>query len=106
MANIRDILAGNIKENRRKHGFSQEKLAEKAGLSPQYVAMIELSRKFPSPDVLERIAGALNIETYQLFAVPLSVEETIAQLRQDIRSDIRQVFGELVEKAVEGKRNL
>jgi DNA-binding XRE family transcriptional regulator len=29
-SNIRDILANNIKENRRKSGYSQEKLAEKA----------------------------------------------------------------------------
>jgi transcriptional regulator with XRE-family HTH domain len=103
MANIRDILAGNIRENRRKCGFSQEKLAERAGLSPQYVAMIELSRKFPTPDVLDRMAGALNIETYQLFAVPPAPNEAIEQLRQDIRDDIRQVFSELVEKACREK---
>ncbi|MDR0730870.1 MAG: helix-turn-helix transcriptional regulator [Treponema sp.] len=96
-------MAGNIKERRRKYGFSQEKLAEKAGLSPQYIAMIELSRKFPSPEVLDRIAGVLNIETYQLFAVAPSPDDTIERLRQVIRDDIRQVFGELVEKAVTEK---
>lgn len=99
MANIRDILAGNMKDNRRKCGFSQERLAETAGLSPQYIAMIELSRKFPSPDVLDRIAGALNIETWQLFAVPPSPEEAISRLRQDIKGDIKQLFDEYIGKA-------
>jgi transcriptional regulator with XRE-family HTH domain len=98
--NIRDILAGNIKENRRKCGYSQEKLAEKAGISTPFVAMIEVSRKFPTPDVLDRIAGALNIKTYQLFAVPASPEEAMEQLRRDIVSEIKQTVGESVAEAV------
>jgi transcriptional regulator with XRE-family HTH domain len=98
MSNIRDILAGNIKENRRKCGFSQEKLAEKAKLSPQYVAMIELSRKFPSPEVLDRLAGALNIETHQLFAVPQPLDLFMERFRREIRNDIRELFGELAGK--------
>jgi transcriptional regulator with XRE-family HTH domain len=99
-SNIRDILASNIKENRRKCGFSQEKLAEKAGISTPFVAMIEVSRKFPTPDVLARIAGALNIKTYQLFAVPASPEEAMEQLRRDIISEIKQTVGESVAEAV------
>jgi transcriptional regulator with XRE-family HTH domain len=103
MTSIRDILAGNIKDNRRKCGFSQERLAERAGLSPQYIAMIELSRKFPTPDVLDRIAGALNIKTYELFAVEPSPEETINRLRQDIKSDMKQLFDEYIGKTRDGK---
>jgi transcriptional regulator with XRE-family HTH domain len=99
MAGIRDILAGNIRDNRRKCGFSQERLAETAGLSPQYIAMIELSRKFPTPDVLDRIARALNIETHQLFAVPPPLEGVIDRLRQDIKGDMRQLFDEYIGKA-------
>jgi transcriptional regulator with XRE-family HTH domain len=98
--NIRDILASNIKENRRKCGFSQEKLAEKAGISTPFVAMIEVSRKFPTPDVLDRIAGALNIKTYQLFAVPASPEEAMEQLCRDIVSEIKQTVGESVTGAI------
>jgi transcriptional regulator with XRE-family HTH domain len=98
--NIRDILASNIKENRRKCGFSQEKLAEKAGISTPFVAMIEVSRKFPTPDVLDRIAGALHIKTYQLFAVPASPEEALERLHESIVKDIKQVVTEAVERAV------
>jgi transcriptional regulator with XRE-family HTH domain len=99
-SNIRDILASNIKENRRKCGFSQEKLAEKAGISTPFVAMIEVSRKFPTPDVLDRIAGALSIKTYQLFAVPASPEEELDRLRRDIVNEIKQAVGESVAEAV------
>ncbi|MDR0554642.1 MAG: helix-turn-helix transcriptional regulator [Treponema sp.] len=103
--NIRDILASNIKENRRICGFSQEKLAEKAGISTPFVAMIEVSRKFPTPDVLDRIAGALNIKTYQLFAVPPSPEEALERLHRSIVKDIDQKVAEAVERAVATKYN-
>jgi len=102
-ANIRDILAINIKENRRKCGFSQEKLAEKAGISTPFLAMIEVSRKFPTPDVLDRLAGALNIKTYQLFAVPPSPGEAMERLHQSIVQNIDKVVAEAVEKALADK---
>jgi transcriptional regulator with XRE-family HTH domain len=101
--NIRDILARNIKEYRRKCGFSQEKLAEKAGISTPFVAMIEVSRKFPTPDVLDRIACALNIKTHQLFAVPPSPEEAMERLHQSIVNDINWVVGEAVKTALAEK---
>jgi transcriptional regulator with XRE-family HTH domain len=99
--NIRDILARNIKKNRRKNGFSQERLAEKAGISTPFVAMIEVSRKFPTPDVLDRIAGALHIKTWELFAVPPSPEEAMERLHQSIVKDIDQVVAVAVKKAIE-----
>jgi transcriptional regulator with XRE-family HTH domain len=49
-----------LRENRRKCGFSQEKLAEKAEISPHYLAMLELTHSFPAAEVLERLANALN----------------------------------------------
>jgi len=101
--NIRDILARNIKENRRKHGLSQERLAEKAGISTPFVAMIEVSRKFPTPDVLDKIAGALNIKTWQLFAVPPSPEDVTERLYQTVAKSIERIVSDAVEKALAGK---
>jgi len=103
MANLRDILADNLRENRRKGGFSQAKLAEKAGISTQYIAMIELSRQFPTPEVLERIAAALGIEAHELFTVPPSPESSIERLHKDIIREIREVIVEVLEKALAGK---
>jgi transcriptional regulator with XRE-family HTH domain len=96
-------LSKNLKENRRKYGISQSKLAEKAGISTQYIAMIELSRQFPKPEVLERIAAALNIEAYELFAVPPSPESSMERLHKDIISEIKQVIIEVIEKALADK---
>jgi len=100
---IRDILARNIKENRRKNGLSQDKLAEKAGISTPFVAMIEVSRKFPTPDVLDSIAKALNVKTWQLFAVPPPLGEEMERLHNDIVKNIEQVVANAVEKALSDK---
>jgi transcriptional regulator with XRE-family HTH domain len=105
MTNIRDILANNLKENRRKCGYSQAKLAEKAGISTQYIAMIELSRQFPTPDVLEQIATALGIEAYELFSVPPSPESSMERLHKDIIKEIREVIVEVLEKALADKHS-
>jgi transcriptional regulator with XRE-family HTH domain len=103
MTNLRDILASNLRENRRKCGITQSKLAEKAEVSTQYIAMIELSRQFPTPEVLERIAIAFGIEAHELFAVPPSPESSMERLHQDIIREIREVIVEVLEKALSDK---
>ncbi|MCL2599700.1 MAG: helix-turn-helix domain-containing protein [Treponema sp.] len=103
MTNLRDILANNLRENRKKGGITQSKLAEKAGVSTQYIAMIELSRQFPTPEVLERIAGALGIEAHELFSVPPSPESSMERLHQDIIREVREVIAEVLEKALADK---
>jgi len=99
-AGIREILALNIKEYRRKNGFSQERLAEKAGISTPFIAMIEVSRKFPTPEVLDKIADALNIKTWQLFAVGPDPEEAMERLHKSIVSDINNVVSRAVKNAM------
>jgi transcriptional regulator with XRE-family HTH domain len=100
MTNLRDILANNLKDYRRKLGISQAKLAEKAEISTQYIAMIELSRQFPTPAVLDRIAAALGIETYQLFAVSPSPEAAMEQLHNALVSSLERVVAEAVKQAL------
>jgi transcriptional regulator with XRE-family HTH domain len=87
---IKEILAANLKENRRKKGLTQEKLSERADMSLQYLAMLELARKFPSGEMLERLANALDIEAHQLFSVPPTPEEALERLHQTIVANIKQ----------------
>ena len=49
------------------NNISQAKLADLCGSTQAYIAEIEVGKKFPSPDMIERIASALNIESYCLF---------------------------------------
>jgi len=103
MTNLRGILANNLRGNRKKCGLSQAKLAEKSGFSTQYIAMIELSRQFPTPEALEKIAAALGIEAYELFSVQPSYENSMERLHKDIIKEIREVIVEALEKALSDK---
>jgi transcriptional regulator with XRE-family HTH domain len=105
MAQIREIFAKNLKENRRKCGISQEQLAEKAGLSTHYIAILEIARSFPTSEVLERIAAALNVEIYELFLVPESPKEELEKLRRTIIDEVRQAVDDSIQKALYGRGN-
>ena len=98
MANIREVLANNLKNHRRKYGFSQDKLAELAGISSQYLATVETRRKFPTPEVLDRLAEALGIETHELFAFDPTPQNELEKLRKDITGEvvktIKRLFAE------------
>jgi len=100
MLDIREILAVNIKENRRKMGLTQEKLAEKANMSLHYLAILELARKFPSGDMLERLAEALEVEPHELFNVSPSPKNELEKLRQEIKNDIENSLGEKLEQSI------
>jgi transcriptional regulator with XRE-family HTH domain len=66
LAPIRRVLAGNIKKYRKKLGYTQEKLAEKADLSAQTLNDIEGCRRWVSAVTMTKLAKALHIAEYQL----------------------------------------
>jgi transcriptional regulator with XRE-family HTH domain len=103
MTSVREILAYNLKENRKKCGLSQAKLAEKANITTQYIAMIEVSRKFPTPEMLDRLATALEIETFELFIVKPSPEDAMERLHDTIVSNIERIVAQAVEKSIAAK---
>jgi len=92
MARPRDIFAQNLKKKRKICGFSQAKLAEKVNVSTHHIAMIELARNFPTSELMERIADALDIKIYELFLENQSLNEELEQLRRNIKDDIKELF--------------
>ena len=82
---IRKIFAGNIRKYRKILGYSQEKLAEKSGLSAQTLNDIEGCRRWISPVSLTKIAKALHIAEYQLF-VPENNDAAGAKRKSSLKS--------------------
>ena len=64
---IMKIFVFNMKKYRKKRQFSQEKLAEMLNTSTSYIGEIEINRKIPSLEMVEKIANALEIEPFRLF---------------------------------------
>ena len=64
---FQELFIINLKDLRKMRKISQAKLAELCESTQAYIAEIEVGKKFPSPDMIERIASAFNIESYCLF---------------------------------------
>lgn len=65
-----DILktfGDNVKKYREELGLSQEAFAEKCGLHRTYISAVERQRRSISLNNIQKIADALEIDTYLLF---------------------------------------
>jgi len=91
MTNIRKLLAGNIKSFRKELGLTQSKLAERANTATRYVTMIEGCKNFPSPEMMARLATALEKDTIDLFAMP-PVHKEQAEWKEAILADIEKLI--------------
>lgn len=72
---LREVLAANLRIARSAKGFSQEDLADAAGIDRTYVSALERCRYAASVDVLERIARALGISADRLLSARTEVSE-------------------------------
>lgn len=68
----RDLLAWNVSELRVERGLSQEKLAVDAGIDRAYFGSIERNAENPTLEIVDRLAGALDVPVERLFKMPKS----------------------------------
>jgi len=95
MTSLRSVLAFNMKAQRYILGITQAQLAEKVDTSTNYIALIESKKSFPTPEMLERIAVALEIDAPALFSTksyPMPEAGTLAELQEKILSDLSEVI--------------
>jgi len=103
--NLRKVLSANIKNYRNLEGISQEKLAEKTGLSEQLIKDIEGCRSWVSDKTVVKLALALKVEVYQLlypqteanrlFPVRLP-SDLLRKLKEEIKESIDRQFEAVV----------
>jgi transcriptional regulator with XRE-family HTH domain len=63
----RKIIGEAVLKFRDKTGWSQEALAERAGVHPNYIGRIERGECAPTVEILIRIAKALKVPPYKFF---------------------------------------
>ena len=63
---LRKILATNVRNYRRKHGISQEELAEACELHRTYIGSIERCERNVTLSTLEVLAAALHVTVPEL----------------------------------------
>jgi transcriptional regulator with XRE-family HTH domain len=96
MTSIKKLLGSNIKTYRHALGISQEKLAEMADTATNYLGLIEGGKKFPSAEMIERIAAALDKDPPDLFA--------ITPIQQKWKDDILAELEKVIQDKLETQR--
>ncbi|WP_285744024.1 helix-turn-helix transcriptional regulator [Lentzea sp. NBRC 105346] len=72
----REALGRSLRETREDRGDRLADVAERAGISPQYLSEIERGRKEPSSEMIAAVTGALGV--------------SLADLLIDIAHDVRR----------------
>ena len=104
---LRQVFVRNMRNSRKRLGLTQEKLAEKCNTDACYIRQIEIGRRFPSIEYIERIAEALNIAPFRLFVDTPDMEsekcmEQQNEQKQKIKSmlmeNMTQIFAMIDEQ--------
>jgi len=83
---LKGLLSKNIRRYRELAGYSQEELAEKAGISLPFLGALERGEKWPSPSTLAGVAHGLGLNPHDL----MKPEDTVSQ-------EITKITGKLVQ---------
>jgi transcriptional regulator with XRE-family HTH domain len=67
---LRMMFGHRVRSLRKKHHLTQEQLAELAGISVDFLSLIERGRNSPSFENLEALGNALRISVASLFTFP------------------------------------
>lgn len=75
------MVGDGIRRARQEHGWTQAFVADKAGLSPNYIARLERGELGPSLFVANRICEALAIALEELVGSPAGARKTTTKRR-------------------------
>ena len=78
----KEIFGKRFKDIRKKFGYTQEKMAEIAGIEPQSISKIESGKNFPLLSNVEKIAYNLGITVEEFFVC--DHKETVDTLRKNL----------------------
>ncbi|NLK45082.1 MAG: helix-turn-helix transcriptional regulator [Treponema sp.] len=100
---LRAVFIENVKKYRRINKLSQMALAEKCGTSTSYIGEIEIGKKFPSVEMIQKIATALEIPPYKLFMEEsdVYVANLPPQAKQELVSKLQKSIADIIYECVE-----
>ncbi|MGP1458648.1 MAG: helix-turn-helix domain-containing protein [Treponema sp.] len=101
MSEIAKIVGQNIRQLRKQSGWTQEKLAEKAGISVPFMTQIELARKTASLDVIESIAKAFGVSYERLFKSNIIENKDISYALRLLENDLTAAIAEEIHNKFE-----
>lgn len=91
---IKELLGYNLRRIRKLKNLSQIQLAEQVDMAFTFISDIENGKKWVSPETLEKLSKALDIEVYQFFLPKdynFSENKTIQSYSQEIYEAIKRI---------------
>ena len=98
MTDCRQLLARNIKKYRKVLGISQMALADKVGCSTTLIGNIEINRRFPSADNINRIANALGVKVADLFSEAEPESMKIMASKKELKTRLEHLMKKVVNE--------
>jgi len=99
---LKATFGKNVSARRERRGWSQEKLAEKAGVSRNAISDIENGDKFARAKTLVNIARAFETEVYELLkpetVLPDKPEDILEEYREEVREKMEEIGNSFMEK--------
>lgn len=94
----KELFGARIKSIREAKGWTQEKLAEKMDISPNYLSSIERGKENPTFDMLAKFADALKVEMWEMF--DFGHEVGVKELKEAIGKLTKEADEEKLRAAV------
>jgi transcriptional regulator with XRE-family HTH domain len=90
---LQQVFIANLKKIRKGRGYSQMTLSEKCETTSNYIGQIEMGRRIPSFEKIEKIAAALEIPFFELFMYEtvekkLKTRDYLQKIPQNIKKEI------------------
>lgn len=97
---LRAVFIDNLKKYRKEQKLSQMKLADLCGTSPSYIGEIEIGKKFPSVEMIQKFADAMNIRPYMLFMEECDcfIAKVAPEKKRELIAKLQTIVKEIVEK--------
>jgi transcriptional regulator with XRE-family HTH domain len=92
------LFGRRIRTIRNRARLSRERVAERAGINPNYLGEIERGEKWPSLEVLESLSKALNVQVVTFFEYD-SYEPNVNLLKAKLRHLLENRTIEDVQRA-------
>ncbi|WP_296330835.1 helix-turn-helix transcriptional regulator [uncultured Treponema sp.] len=95
---LRQVFINNLKKYRKEQKLSQMKLADLCGTSASYIGEIEIGKKFPSIEMIQKFSEAMNIQPYKLlmtendFFAPVLIQDKKLKLIEKLQHSIQDII--------------
>ncbi|MBF4606648.1 helix-turn-helix domain-containing protein [Curtobacterium sp. VKM Ac-1393] len=88
----RDVVGTELRLRRRRRGDTLAEVAQRAGVSPQYLSEMERGRKEPSSEMLAAVAGALESSLLDLTMAAAEQLRERATVAAGSHAQVRSLF--------------